>query len=117
MRNEKIYSRKSETPTGSCKLVSANTNRKEVYKYLASNGANRQVFSVQLNIYTDFVKQIGLLDGKVINTSLSDTEFYSINRRTKASSTNPGTALVRFQFIEIMTRLAIKRYFHCKSFE
>jgi hypothetical protein len=78
---------------------------------LASNGANRQVFAVQLNIYTDFVKQIGLLDGKVVNTSLSDTEFYSINRRTKASSTNPGTALVRFQFIEIMTRLAIKRYF------
>jgi hypothetical protein len=56
------------------------------------------------------VKQIGLHDGKIINATTSDTEFISINKRTKPSNLNPGLALVRFQLMEILMRLAFKRY-------
>ncbi len=73
------------------------------------------MFSILLNCYTDFVKQIGLHDGKIINATTSDTEFLSINKRTKPSNLNPGLALVRFQFMEILMRLAFKRYDESKS--
>lgn len=33
-----------------------------------------------------------------------------MNKRTKPSSMNPGVALVRFQLMEILMRLAFKRY-------
>ena len=63
-----------------------------------------------LNCYTDLVKQVGLLDGRVINQTTSDTEFLAINKRSKATNLNPGVALVRFQFMEILMRLAFKKY-------
>lgn len=70
--------------------------RKETYKYLSSIGSNGSVFSIQLNCYTDFVKQINLVDGNIIRFATSDTEFITMNKRTKPSPLNPGVALVRF---------------------
>ena len=63
---------------------------------MSAIGSNGNVFSILLNCYTDFVKQIGILDGKYINATTSDTEFLAINRRSKPSALNPGVALVRF---------------------
>ncbi len=77
---------------------------------MAAVGAPSNVFSMQLNCYTDFVKQIGLVDGNIIKYAASDTEFITMNKRTKASPLIPGVALVRFQFIEVLMRLAFKRY-------
>lgn len=73
-----------------CKILCNNWVRKEVYKQVSSIGSAGSVYSISLNAYTDFVKNINLLDGKIINLSLSDTEFVSINRRTKATILNPG---------------------------
>ena len=84
---------------------------RETYKYLSSIGSNGNVFSITLNAYTDFVKQIALVDGTTIRFAASDTEFISMNKRSKATAMNPGVALVRFQFMEILMRLAIKRYY------
>jgi hypothetical protein len=70
--------------------------RKEIYKYLSSIGSNGTVFSILLNCYTDFMKKVGLLDGKIINFNVSDSEFFAINRKTKASELNPGVALIRY---------------------
>ena len=89
---------------------------KETYRYLSAIGSNGSAFSMLLNCYTDFVKQIGLLDGKIINQTTSDTEFLAINKRTKASALNPGVALVRFQLIEVLMRLALKRYDESKYY-
>lgn len=83
---------------------------KEVYKYLSSIGNNGNVFSIQLNCYTDFVKQINLVDGNIIKFAQSDTEFIAVNKRSKATFLVPGVALVRFQFLEVLMRLAFRRY-------
>ena len=77
---------------------------------MSSIGANGNVFSIQLNCYTDFVKQIELVDGHTIRFAQSDTEFITMNKRTKPSPLNPGVALIRFQFLEVLMRLAFKRY-------
>lgn len=77
---------------------------------MSSIGSNGNVFSITLNAYTDFVKQINLVDGNIVKFAASDTEFISMNKRTKASPLNPGVALVRFQFMEILMRLSLKRY-------
>lgn len=36
-----------------------------------------------LNAYTDFVKQVNLVDGKIIAFATSDTEFITMNKRSK----------------------------------
>lgn len=38
----------------------------------------------------------------------TDTLFFTTNKREKASTLNPGNALIRYQFVEIMLRLALK---------
>jgi hypothetical protein len=85
---------------------------KSAYKYLSGvgTGSGGGVFSIPLNCFTDFVKQIDLVNGKDIRFAESDTQFLTLNKRSKPSNLNPGVALIRFQFLEIIVRLALKRY-------
>ena len=84
---------------------------KIAYKYLSGIATGSGgVFSIPLNAYTDFVKQIDLVNGKDIRFAESDTQFLTMNKRSKNSYLNPGVALIRFQFLEILVRLALKRY-------
>ncbi len=89
--------------------------RKDIYRYLAAVGSPSNVFSIQLNAYTDFVKTCGLVDGNTVKQATSDTEFISINKRNKVSPMNPGVAIIRFQFLEILMRLALRRYDETKQ--
>lgn len=43
-----------------------------------------------------------------INITETDTLFFTTNKREKATNLNPGNALIRYQFVEIMLRLALK---------
>lgn len=85
---------------------------KSAYKYLSGvgTGSGGGVFAIPLNCYTDFVKQIDLVNGRDIRFAESDTLFLTMNKRNKNSYLNPGVALIRYQFLEILTRLALKRY-------
>ena len=69
---------------------------RQTYKYLSGLGTNSNIFSVQLNCYTDFVKGIGLVDGKEVRFAESDTIFLTVNKRNKSTNLNPGIALVRY---------------------
>lgn len=88
---------------------------KDSYKYLSAIGFGGNVFSIMLNAYTDFVKQVNLVDGKIIAFATSDTEFITMNKRSKNTPQNPGTAIVRYQFMEILMRLAFRRYEETKE--
>jgi CTP-dependent riboflavin kinase len=64
---------------------------KQVYRYLAAVGAGTGggAWYINLNTYTEFVKQnLGLVDSEEMNVE-SDMQFGSINKRTKMSPTNP----------------------------
>ncbi len=85
---------------------------RNTYKFLAAIGAGTGggAWYINLNTYTDFVKLIGLVDNEAMMVE-SDMQFNSINKRTKMTPTNPQIGLVWFQFLEILMRLAFKKYF------
>ena len=84
---------------------------KEHYKIQAGFGMIGNVFSVALNQYTEFIKEVlNLIDGEHLNQSDADRYFITVNAN-KRGPLIPANALVRCQFMEILIRLAIKRYF------
>lgn len=85
---------------------------REIFKYQSAiaTSANSPTFAIPLNFYTEFARVTDILSGKEISVSESDTLFLTMNKRTKASPLNPGTALIRFQFVEIIMRLALKKF-------
>lgn len=85
-------------------------NIKSIYRYFSAHGASSNLAQIPLNSYTEYVKGIKLVDGKEVKFAASDTEFISITKRTKKTNLNPGNALIRSQFLEILARLALRRY-------
>ena len=85
---------------------------KEAYKYFAALGKTEALFAVNRLTLTDFVAhKIVLYEGDKLNDM--DLAFMTIKGRVKIAKFQPKTALIRFEFVEIMWRLALKRYFEC----
>lgn len=61
------------------------------------------------------MKTFNLIDNVVIKFATIDTAFLQIVRNSKASALNPGNGLIRYQFLEIIMRLAFKRYEESKE--
>ena len=53
-----------------------------------------------------------MVDREKLNLSNCDTMFISVNVN-KQTALVPQKALVRYKFIEIIMKLAIKRYYEC----
>ena len=65
-------------------------------------------FSLNLNSYTDYLRQARVYDRKTVSITDTDTLFFTTNKRDKPTQLNPANALVRFQFLEIILRIALK---------
>lgn len=82
-----------------------------VYKQLSGLGMNGNIPSITLNTFTDFIKDsMDMIDGENINLADNDRIFITVNANKKAPLI-PANSLVRYQFVEIILRLAFKRYF------
>eukprot|EP00359_Climacostomum_virens_P001679 CAMPEP_0204897674 /NCGR_PEP_ID=MMETSP1397-20131031/869_1 /ASSEMBLY_ACC=CAM_ASM_000891 /TAXON_ID=49980 /ORGANISM="Climacostomum Climacostomum virens, Strain Stock W-24" /LENGTH=860 /DNA_ID=CAMNT_0052065451 /DNA_START=87 /DNA_END=2668 /DNA_ORIENTATION=+ len=87
---------------------------KECYKFFSAIGSTGGIFSVGLNAYTDFVSQCGLLDS---NFLLADLDFMiksTLYNEVKNNPLNPANALVRYEFLEIIVRIALDKYYRKK---
>lgn len=84
---------------------------REIYKYQASIGTTvgSSPFAIPLNQYYEFIKQAKVLKDKGITVTEADTVFLVINKRYKPHKMNPGNALIRYQFLEILLRLGLKK--------
>ena len=72
------------------------------------------MLSLSFNTYNEFfIKYLGLIDNKHIRFSDGDTLFLTVNGK-RQTPMNPATALVRHQFMEILLRLALKRFYEPK---
>ena len=90
---------------------------KETYKFFASYNPSGDVWSISSNPLTDFVNQAGLVDGKTLKLSDVDLKFIatcSSALEWKGNFRNPERALVRFQFLEFLVRLAEDKYIKSK---
>jgi hypothetical protein len=84
---------------------------KEHYKILSAIGKTGNIFGISWLTYNDFVLyKLNIVDGTDIKLNASDLLFRTINGRPKLGN-NPALSLVRFEFMEVLLRLAILRYY------
>lgn len=83
---------------------------RDAFKYYASisSSTGSCTFALTLNSYTDYLKQAGIYKNKTISFTDTDTLFFTLNKREKPSILNPGNAIIRYQFLEIVLRLSLK---------
>ena len=84
---------------------------REFYKSNSGYGKIGNIFSIALNQFTDILKeQLKVIDGQSISVSDADRFFITVNSGKKGPLI-PANALIRFQFVEILLRMALKKYF------
>lgn len=102
----------SEEDTAKTKVLLKKNYRvlKEAYKYYAAIGRTENLFAINKITLTDFIAhKINLFDGDKLTDM--DLVFMTIKGKPKNAKFQPKTALVRFEFIELLWRLALRKYF------
>jgi hypothetical protein len=87
---------------------------KENYKILSVLGRVSSVFGIEWLIYNEFVcNKINLVDGVEIKLTASDLLFKAINGRPSVAGASNSTtlSLVRHEFMEVLLKLSIQRYY------
>jgi Ni,Fe-hydrogenase I cytochrome b subunit len=83
---------------------------KDTYKHFSVISNQTEVPSIAMNSFTEFINQTEIIDGRTLK--LADIDLLFIT--TKSSSTkhplNPDRALVRYQFMEILVRIALDKF-------
>ena len=93
-------------------ILHYSVHRKETYKYFAAIGKTENLFAINKLTLTDFVAhKIFLYDGDRLTDM--DLTFSTIKGRPKVSKFQPRTALVRFELLELLLRLSLKKYYDC----
>jgi hypothetical protein len=83
---------------------------KEIYKYYSSVSPSGEIWSIGQMVFTDLCNEAKIVDSSF---RLSDLDFhmkgalYSEVRNPRS----PPNALVRFQFMEILVRIALDKYY------
>ena len=83
---------------------------KDIYRYHAGLGVQDNVFQIPLNTFTEFIHQANIIDGKIVRMSDADTLFFVMINTNREMKNLPSKAIIRFQFLEIVLRLAFKKY-------
>eukprot|EP00358_Blepharisma_japonicum_P001299 CAMPEP_0202955260 /NCGR_PEP_ID=MMETSP1395-20130829/51643_1 /ASSEMBLY_ACC=CAM_ASM_000871 /TAXON_ID=5961 /ORGANISM="Blepharisma japonicum, Strain Stock R1072" /LENGTH=375 /DNA_ID=CAMNT_0049671631 /DNA_START=936 /DNA_END=2060 /DNA_ORIENTATION=- len=86
---------------------------RETYKFLAAFSGS-EIFSIGSNVLTDFLNQCQILDSNYAASDLGVNWNSCIVPKEKGQLYNPGSALVRYEFMEIMVRIANDRYIRNK---
>ena len=87
----------------------------ETFKHFGSLQPAGEVVSIGLNALTEMIFQMNVMDGKYIRFADIDLDFYAANflDPTLGLGKVPEKQLVRFQFTEMLVRLAVTK--HIKS--
>lgn len=84
---------------------------KNLYRPMSALGMVGSVFSIGLNVYTELLREnLALVDGESLKLNDIDMLFIVVNSIRKGEY-NPANGLVRYQFLEILMRLALKKYY------
>lgn len=84
-----------------------------MYKYYSAVSPAGQVFAIGNNVFSDIMSNFtDIIDNNTLKLADIDLEFVSTNAGPKKSNPrNPERSLVRFQMMEIFTRIAFTKYF------
>ncbi|KAL4499138.1 hypothetical protein ABPG72_017040 [Tetrahymena utriculariae] len=89
---------------------------KNTYKQLACQNIYGEVFAVSSSLFQDLISQTKISDGKIIKSSDIEFNFIATNAQKEKHPRNPDKALIRFQFMEVLVRLAFDKYIKNKTF-
>lgn len=82
------------------------------YKYYSSITPIGEIFCVPLNPYTDFIMKTGVIDNKNLKLHAIDKNFIATKSQGKNKYIrSPDKALVRYQFMEVLVRCAVDKYY------
>jgi NLR family CARD domain-containing protein 3 len=85
----------------------------QVYRRLSASGIAGIIFCVGWNVFREFMTQtLCITDKTHLKPDDVDRLFIGVNagQHQKKGSMNPDKALVRFEFLEILLRCALKKY-------
>lgn len=86
---------------------------KLAYKNLSAYGGS-DVFSIGSNVFTDFLNECNIIDNLYGPSDLGVNLNSTLIQKEKGQVYNPGNSLVRYEFLEIIIRVAGDRYIRNK---
>jgi hypothetical protein len=84
------------------------------YKNLSAYGGS-DVFSIGSNIFTDFLNECKIIDSTYLLSDLGVNMNSTLIQKEKGQLYNPGNSLVRYEFLEIIIRVAADKYIRTKQ--
>jgi hypothetical protein len=104
--------KREEEVVGVSKILRENYRHiRNCYKYYSSVGVASDIWAIGNNSFTEWVNQCGIIDGKTFNLAGSDLQFNISNYPgDRKDLYNPKGSLVRFNFLEIITRIGIVKF-------
>ncbi|KAL4496016.1 hypothetical protein ABPG72_015438 [Tetrahymena utriculariae] len=85
---------------------------RSVYKYYASLGIVGNIPCISQNQFSNISLKMKLTDGKNFKISDLDYNFITVNssKNKEKNYRNPDKAMIRFEFLEVIARIAIDKY-------
>ena len=84
------------------------------YKNLSAYGGS-DVFSIGSNVFTDFLNECKIIDSTYQLSDLGVNMNSTLIQKEKNQKYNPGNSLVRYEFIEILIRVAGDKYIRTRQ--
>lgn len=85
-------------------------NFREIKEIFDNTAASSNYPTIGWLDFTDFSTMCQLLDKKFLNTAAIDRLFIAVNVELEAQDENPNRELCRFEFFEIIVRMALCKY-------
>lgn len=110
MRKPKFASDQEETDI-KAELYKGYIIIKNLYRPYSALGMIGGIYAISLNTYTDIMREVlNLVDGDKLKLNDIDMMFIVVNAIRKGDY-NPPNGLIRYQFLEILLRIALKKYY------
>lgn len=91
---------------------------REMYKYFSGFDTINGAPSIGSNVFSDMMNQCNAVDSQYVMLSDIDIEMVASNagKNKMANPRNPERGLVRYQMIEMIVRIAVRKYQKSKKF-
>ncbi|CAG9334034.1 unnamed protein product [Blepharisma stoltei] len=86
---------------------------RNTYKILSAISGN-EIFSMGINAFFDFLNQCGTFDSYYSAADVGVNWNATLSSKIKNQTYNPGNALIRYEFLEVLARVAYDKFFKSK---
>jgi hypothetical protein len=110
MKHSKISRVVKEESEFKAVVSTLRANFRQIKEIFDNTAASSNYPTISWLDFTDFSTMCQLLDKKFLNTAAIDRLFIAVNVELEAQDENPNRELCRFEFFEIIVRIALCKY-------